>query len=124
MSALSVEGLESVSRRGFQRVFRKAFARLKHQAPVSWQEVINERNAHGCSLLHYVAALDYFELIELFHEFGADLNIKTERCGITPLIVAAVHGHEVWGLGATFIENAQETDIFWSWAPCFCNGIF
>ena len=47
----------------------------------------------GASLLHYITALNYYELIPILHEYGANVNIKSSN-NLTPLMIAAAKGHE------------------------------
>lgn len=39
--------------------------------------LVNSLDNSGCSLLHYVAALNYHELVPIFYHFGANLSLKT-----------------------------------------------
>lgn len=59
--------------------------------------IVNSLDDHGCSLLHYVAALNYHEIVNLLHEYGADLSLKTgSNSGgenMTPLMIAAAKGY-------------------------------
>lgn len=59
---------------------------------------MNSLDEHGCSLLHYVAALDYHEIVNLLHEYGADLSLKTGYNSggenMTPLMIAAAKGYQ------------------------------
>lgn len=57
-------------------------------------------------MLHYVTALNYYELIPILYEHGADINVKSSS-NLTPLMIAAAKGHEksvkkLMRLGAAF----------------------
>lgn len=75
--------------------------------------MINEIDAEGGALIHYITALDYYELLNLLHENGADLNLKSKE-NLTPLVIAAAKGCEksvkkLIRLGATFcLDNEEE----------------
>ena len=76
------------------------------------KSLINSVDSNGATLLHYVTALNYYELIPLLHENGADINIKTTRSSLTPLMVAAAKGHEksvkkLMRLGAVFWNDFE-----------------
>lgn len=68
--------------------------------------LINELDPNGGALIHYITALNYYEIIPLLHEHGADINIQSSS-GITPLVIAAAKGFEkcvkkLMRLGAVF----------------------
>jgi len=48
----------------------------------------------GVSLIHYLAILDYYEVIEVLICMGADVNLKVNETNLTPLIIAAARGNE------------------------------
>lgn len=55
--------------------------------------LLNQIDSYGASLLHYVTALDYYELIPILFEHQADINIRSSSC-LTPLVIAAAKGYE------------------------------
>ena len=77
LEKLDNDVLETMNREFFKRVFTKLFNRMKDELNNEVKiKLINEIDQYGGCLLHYIAALDYYELIPLLHESGADLNIK------------------------------------------------
>ncbi len=44
--------------------------------------------------MHYVAALNYYNIIPLLVKHGSDINARTEKDGLTPLMIAAAKGYE------------------------------
>ena len=51
---------------------------------------VNVTTSNGFSPLHVAARFNYFEIIDLLIENGADVNLKN-ACGWTPLMVACEH---------------------------------
>lgn len=43
--------------------------------------------------MHYFTALNYYELIPILFENGANLNLKS-KTGLTALVIAAAKGYE------------------------------
>jgi hypothetical protein len=59
-------------------------------------KLLNATDSEGAALVHYVAALNYHEVIPIIHSFGGNLSVKTS-CGLrelTPLMIAAAQGNE------------------------------
>ena len=57
--------------------------------------LINELDDSGVSLIHYVAALDYSDMVGFLHEMGANLNIKAFGTNYSPLVIAAARGYDL-----------------------------
>lgn len=57
-------------------------------------KLINEVDSHGFCLVHYFAAIDYHEVLNILSINGADMNILTRDCKNTPLIIASEYGNE------------------------------
>lgn len=95
INSCSNDELENLGRQSFIMIVTRLFSLLKEKFPQQYSDYINELDEHGVALLHYFAALDYSELIQVFKEFGADLNIKTEN-NLTPLIISAARGNKVF----------------------------
>ena len=70
------------------------FEKLLGAYPDDFYDRINSRDEYGCSLIHYTCALDFDLLINLYDEFGVDLNVKTAH-NLTPLIICAAKGNQV-----------------------------
>lgn len=61
--------------------------------------------------MHYITALDYYELIPVLHEYGANLNLKSSN-NMTPLVIASAKGFEksvkkLIRLGAEFWQESE-----------------
>jgi ankyrin repeat protein len=68
--------------------------------------LLNEYDPNGATLIHYITAMNYHEMITLLHEYGADINILT-KSGLSPIVIAAAKGYEksvkrLMRLGAVF----------------------
>jgi hypothetical protein len=48
----------------------------------------------GVSLIHYLAVLDYYEVIYVLLQTGANVNLKVSGTNLTALIIAAARGNE------------------------------
>jgi ankyrin repeat protein len=48
----------------------------------------------GVSLIHYLAVLDYYEVICVLLQTGANVNLKVSGTNLTALIIAAARGNE------------------------------
>ena len=109
------EVLETLNREFIKRVLTKILEKIKEEITnEEATKLINEIDEYGASLLHYVTAINYYELIPILHEAGADLNIKTSN-NLTPLIIAAAKGHEkslkkLIRLGAVFWKDESEDE--------------
>ena len=105
--------LETLNREFIKRVLQKIVDRMNKEMTLQEKKsLINSIDSNGATLLHYVTALNYYELIPLLHENGADINMKTKRSSMTPLMVAAAKGHEkavkkLMRLGAVFWNDSQ-----------------
>jgi ankyrin repeat protein len=110
------EVLETLNREFIKRVMTKMLTRMKDELNSEERmRLVNDLDEYGGSLLHYVTALDYYEMIPLLHEYGADLNIKSSN-NMTSLVIAAAKGHEksvkkLIRLGAVF-WNDGENDLW------------
>lgn len=92
---LSNEQLELLTHVHFVQIARKLFAKLKEKFGVArTARMLNEKDSQGCALVHYIAALNYYELIELLKDYGAALNIKTDNENLTPLVISAAQGNK------------------------------
>ena len=54
---------------------------------------IDEVDSHGATLLHYASALGLEEVIDYLSEAGCDMNLPTSGTNLTPILIAAYHGH-------------------------------
>lgn len=54
--------------------------------------LLNSFDANGVALIHYIVALNYYELIQTICEHGGDINIKSQS-GLSPLVIAAANGN-------------------------------
>ena len=63
-----------------------------------------------------MVALNYHELVPIFHHYGANLSLKTQdkdpKLQLTPLMIAAAKGHEktvkkLMRLGASLIHSVS-----------------
>ena len=54
--------------------------------------VLDAPDDQGVSLIHYLTALDYSELIEFVHSYGANINLKPKDSNFSPLVIAAAKG--------------------------------
>lgn len=99
--------LETLNRELFKRVLIKILLRLKAEfSSEDALKLVNSVDEHDASILHYVSALNYYELIPILVENGADVNLKSKN-GLTPLMISAAKGHEkavkkLMRLGAVF----------------------
>jgi len=88
-----------------------AFAkRTENQAEVV--RVLNEPDEAGVSLIHYLTALDYPELIKFVHSYGADINLKARDSNFSPLVIAAAKGQDnlvrtLMSLGAKILNRSR-----------------
>ena len=88
-----------------------AFAkRTENKAEVA--RVLNEPDEAGVSLIHYLTALDYPELIKFVHSYGADINLKAKDSNFTPLVIAAAKGQDnlvrtLMSLGARILHRPR-----------------
>ena len=48
----------------------------------------------GVSLIHYLAVLDYYEVIYVLLQTGANVNLKVSGTNLTALIIAAARGNQ------------------------------
>ncbi len=86
--------LELLGRAAFEKLVHGLFKRLRQRLGAEETvRIINEQDEHGCALLHYVTALDYYELIEVFAHYGAALDVMTKD-NLTPLIISAAIGNK------------------------------
>lgn len=87
--------LETLNKEFIKRVLEKILAKLKSEKTEAERlALINTLDEKGASLLHYVTALNYYDLISLLVEFGADINVKCVNNNVTPLMIACAKGHE------------------------------
>jgi hypothetical protein len=73
------EVLETMSREYIKRLMLNLFEKLKQksQGIDELKTLIDSIDDRGCALLHYVAALNYQELVEVIHDYGGNLSLKT-----------------------------------------------
>lgn len=110
--------LETLNKEFIKRVLQKILNRLREKfSEIDRKQLINDFDQDGNTILHYVTALNYYELIPLLYENGADLNVKSSKNNLTPLMVAAAKGYEksvkkLMRLGAVFWNenNLQSID--------------
>jgi ankyrin repeat protein len=102
-----------MNREFLKRVMTKILNRMKSELPNDERfQLINESDQYGGSLIHYVTALDYSELIVLLYEHGANLKAGSK---ITPLVIAAGKGYEkcvkkLIRLGAAFWRDDDDEE--------------
>jgi hypothetical protein len=66
VTQLENEVLETLNREFLKRVMTKVLQRLKDEVPLEERlKLINAVDENGATLLHYVTALNYYELIQL-----------------------------------------------------------
>lgn len=73
---------------------RHIFEKLRTAWPDEYPVKINELDVEGSALIHYCCALDFSQLLDLFDEFGVNLNVKSCH-SLTPFIICAAKGNEV-----------------------------
>lgn len=96
MENLDTNMLETLNKEFIIRVMTKTLQRMKVEIQEEERlQLINQLDEYGGSLLHYVTALNYYELIQVLVENGANINIQSSTNNITPLVIAAAKGHEV-----------------------------
>lgn len=111
---LNDDMLETLNREFVKRVLVKILERMKNEMSESERKnLLNQFDPNGATLLHYVTALNYYELIPVLHEYGADINIKSALNQLSPLMIAAAKGHEkgvkkLMRLGAVFWNDSDE----------------
>jgi len=89
------EELETIFREQFGKVCVEVLQKLKEKfGSVRTANFLNSYDEHGCALIHYISVLDYYELIEPLHSFGAILDIKTQNEQLTPLVISAANGNK------------------------------
>jgi hypothetical protein len=60
------EVLETIGREYIKRVMNTIFARIKEtEGEKPLHEIVNDFDEYGCSLVHYMAAINYHEIIAL-----------------------------------------------------------
>ena len=92
---LSNEQLDLLTHVQFVDISTKLFKKLKEKFGVEeTAKLINEKDSSGCALIHYIAALNYYELIEVLKSYGAELDIKTTNENLTPLVISAAKGNK------------------------------
>ena len=70
--------LETLNKEFIKRVLQKILNRLREKfSEIDRKQLINDFDQDGNTILHYVTALNYYELIPLLYENGADLNVKS-----------------------------------------------
>jgi len=68
-----------MSREYIKRLMSTLFEKLKlkYSGNSELKILINTLDESGCGLLHYIAALNYHELIQIMHDYSANLSLKT-----------------------------------------------
>ena len=74
--------------------------------------VLDAPDEQGASLVHYLTALDYSELIEFVHSYGANINLKARDSNFSPLVIAAAKGLDksvrtLMHLGAEILQRSR-----------------
>jgi ankyrin repeat protein len=59
------------------------------------KNLLNHVDEYGFAMIHYFAKINYYEVIQLLKEHGADMNILTRDEKHSPLVIAAILGHEM-----------------------------
>lgn len=91
---LGSDTLEALNRQFFLELTGKMFEKMRKILPKEEiKRIINALDENGAALLHYFSALDYYEVVSLFKQIGADLNVKSWN-GLTPLFISASRGNE------------------------------
>ena len=91
----SNEQLELLTHVHFVQIARKLFNKLKGKFGAKRTALmLNEKDSQGCALIHYIAALNYYEMIELLKDYGAALDIKTDNEYLTPSVISAAKGNK------------------------------
>jgi ankyrin repeat protein len=101
-------------KRLMQSLFEKLKEKFQGTAGEQLQGLLNSFDEYGCALIHYIAALNYHELVHILYEYGANLSLKTatQRNQLTPLMIAAAKGHEktvkkLMRLGASLMHSSS-----------------
>lgn len=114
MQNLENDVLETLNRELFLRVMQKALTLMNEwMSKEEIAQILNEVDESGATLIHYVTALDYHELINILYANGCDINAKITN-NITPLVIAVANNFiksvkQLIRLGATF-WNEQDDD--------------
>ena len=58
-----------------------------------YKEAFNSFDINNFTLLHYICALDYYEIIPIYLQNGISLNLKSEINSTTPLQIAILKGN-------------------------------
>jgi ankyrin repeat protein len=95
-------------------LFEKLKEKCQGNADEPLPGLLNSYDEYGCALIHYIAALNYHELVHILNEYGANLSLKTgtKRNQLTPLMIAAAKGHEktvkkLMRLGASLMHSSS-----------------
>ena len=97
---LDFQILEKINRGYFIRVIRLIFNKMMNiYSKERSARIINQRDSHGLSIVHYVVCLDYFELIHDLYEIGVDLSLLTLIPGkkwddMIPIVICSAKGFE------------------------------
>lgn len=57
--------------------------------------LLNHLDDFGYAIIHYFAYLNFFEVFELLKEYGVDMNLESKFEKHSPLVIAALQGHEM-----------------------------
>ena len=97
---LDIQILEKINRGYFIRVIRLIFNKMMNIfGKEKSARMINKRDPHGLSIVHYIVCLDYYELIHDLYEAGADLSLPTLIPGkkwddMIPIVICSAKGFE------------------------------
>ena len=73
------EVLETMGREYIKRLMLNLFEKLKNKyaGTNELKLMLNQCDEKGCAILHYIAALNYHELVQILHDYEANLSLKT-----------------------------------------------
>ena len=64
-------------KRLMQNLFEKLIVKFQGTTEEQVQGLLNSYDEYGCALIHYIAALNYHELVHILNYYGANLSLKT-----------------------------------------------
>eukprot|EP00347_Sterkiella_histriomuscorum_P020850 403336227 len=104
------EMLETLNQEFTIRVIEKFLIKMKAELPDEERiRLLNEHDQYGGTLIHYITGLNYYKLIPILHEFGADINMRTKKTNLSPLMIAISKGHE-----KSVKKLMREGAVFWN----------
>lgn len=73
-----------MGREYIKRLMQSLFEKLKDKCQGTAADAdeqlpgkLNSYDDYGCALIHYISALNYHELVQILHDYGANLSLKT-----------------------------------------------